>query len=58
MLLLELQHVLFEYLVRTVDHEGWEVGESFVDEDAGVWVFEKVEDFFGELLLLDGLVDD
>lgn len=58
MLLLEVEHVLFEDLVGAVDHEGRQVGQSLIEKDAGVWVFENVEDFLGELLLLDSLVDD
>lgn len=58
MVLLEFLHVFFEDFVRAVDHEGGEIGQAFVYEDAGGWIFEDVEDLFGELLLLDGLVDD
>lgn len=44
--------------MRAVDHEGWEVGEPFVEENTGGGVFEDIEDFLGEFLLLDDLVDD
>lgn len=58
MVFLEFLHVLFEDFVGAVDHECWEIGQAFIYEDAGGWVFEDGEDFFGELLLLDCLVDN
>ena len=58
MVFFEFLHVLFEDFVGAVDHEGGEIGQAFVYEDAGGWIFEDGENFFGELLLLNCFVDD